>query len=114
MAVPHQAHLFTIDISNLYININTTLGLQVISTIFKKHPDKDRPDQEILQLLELCINNNDFLFNNKFYLQVHGTAMGQRFAPSYAHLYMSEWEREALAKCPLQPIVYLRFLDDIF
>ncbi|KAG7467708.1 hypothetical protein JOB18_018490, partial [Solea senegalensis] len=114
MAVPHQAHLFTIDISNLYTNINTTLGLQVISSIFKKHPDKDRPDSELLQLLELCLNNNDFLFNNQFYLQVHGTAMGQRFAPSYANIYMSEWEREALAKCPLQPTIYLRFLDDIF
>lgn len=26
---------------------------------------------------------------------------------------MSEWEREALDKCPLKPIFYLRFLDDI-
>lgn len=39
--------------------------------------------------------------------------MGQRYAPSYATIYMSEWEREALAKCALQPIFYLRFLDDI-
>ncbi|TWW78627.1 hypothetical protein D4764_11G0007480 [Takifugu flavidus] len=40
--------------------------------------------------------------------------MGQRFAPSYANLYMSEWEREALTKCPLLPTLYLRYLDDIF
>lgn len=26
---------------------------------------------------------------------------------------MSEWEREALAKCPLQPSFYFRYLDDI-
>lgn len=39
--------------------------------------------------------------------------MGQRYAPSYATIYMSEWEREALAKCALQPIFYLRVLDDI-
>ncbi|TWW78626.1 hypothetical protein D4764_11G0007470 [Takifugu flavidus] len=39
--------------------------------------------------------------------------MGQRFAPSYANLYMSEWEREALTKCPLLPTLYLRYLDDI-
>lgn len=26
---------------------------------------------------------------------------------------MSEWEREALAKCPQQPLFNLRFLDDI-
>ena len=40
--------------------------------------------------------------------------MGQRYAPSYANIYMSEWEREALAKCTHQPLTYLRFLDDIF
>ncbi|KAE8277735.1 hypothetical protein D5F01_LYC24245 [Larimichthys crocea] len=40
--------------------------------------------------------------------------MGQRFAPSYANIYMSEWEREALAKCTHKPLIYLRFLDDIF
>lgn len=27
---------------------------------------------------------------------------------------MSEWERVALTKCPLLPILYLRYLDDIF
>ncbi|XP_029921600.1 altered inheritance of mitochondria protein 3-like [Myripristis murdjan] len=33
---------------------------------------------------------------------ITGTAMGQRFAPSYANLYMSEWEREALAPPQVQ------------
>ena len=114
MVVPNNSHLFTIDIDSLYTNINTGLGLQTISSIFSKHPDKNRPDKELLQLLELCLTHNDFLFNNQFYLQIHGTAMGQRFAPSYANLYMSEWEREALAKCTYKPLIYLRFLDDIF
>lgn len=40
--------------------------------------------------------------------------MGQRFAPSYANLYMTEWEREALAKCPHKAILFLSYLDDIF
>lgn len=39
--------------------------------------------------------------------------MGHRYAPSYVNLYMSEWEQEALARCPLKPSFYLRFLDDI-
>ena len=39
--------------------------------------------------------------------------MGKKFAPAYANIYMSQWEREALAKCPLQPTMYFRFLDDI-
>uniref|UniRef100_A0A0F8CGT9 Reverse transcriptase domain-containing protein n=1 Tax=Larimichthys crocea TaxID=215358 RepID=A0A0F8CGT9_LARCR len=114
MAVPTKSYLFTIDIESLYTNINTTAGLQAVTSTFREHPDINRPDPEIIQLLTICLNNNDFQFNNQNYLQIHGTAMGQRFAPSYANIYMSEWEREALAKCTHKPIIYLRFLDDIF
>lgn len=113
MVVPSHAHLFTIDINSLYTNINSTLGLQAVQTVFSRYPDRSRPDQEILQLLSLCLNNNDFNFNNQQYLQVSGTAMGHRYAPSYANIYMSEWEREALPKCTHQPLFFFRFLDDI-
>lgn len=103
MAVPTQAHLFTTDIDSLYTNVNTTPnGLQII---FHRFPEPGRPADELLQLLEV--------FNDKHFLQVRGTATGQRFALSYANIYTSEWEREALAKCPHKPSFYLRFLDDI-
>lgn len=89
------------------------MGLQIIRTIFNRHPDKNRPDEDILQLLEICLTYNDFLFDGQNYLQIHGTAMGHRYAPSYANLYVSEWERGTLEKCPLQPLFYFHFLDDI-
>ena len=54
------------------------------------------------------------MFDDKYYLQTQGTAMGHRyFAPSYANLYMSEWERGVLINCPLKPTFYYRYLDDI-
>ena len=40
--------------------------------------------------------------------------MGKKFAPNYANIFMAKWEREALRKCPKKPLMYLRFLDDIF
>lgn len=113
MTVPIHTYLFTIDIDSLYTNINTNLGIKTIESIFQRYPDCDRPDKEIIQLLTICLHNNDFCFNDQHYLQINGTAMGQRYAPSYANIYMSEWEREALAKCPLKPLFYFRYLDDI-
>lgn len=111
--LPSNALLFTIDIESLYTNINTDLGLNTVQNVFRRNPDAQRPDEEILQLLELCLRCNDFQFNGSRYLQIEGTAMGHRYAPSYANLYMSEWETGALEKCRYKPIFYLRFLDDI-
>ena len=57
---------------------------------------------------------NCFLFNENYYLQVHGTAMGTRMAPSYANLFMGKLEREFLLTQDLKPRVWWRFIDDIF
>ncbi|CAH2313023.1 Hypothetical predicted protein, partial [Pelobates cultripes] len=46
----------------------------------------------LIEGIDLILNNNYFWFKDGFYLQKRGTAMGTRFAPSYANLYMAEWE----------------------
>ena len=113
MVVPSQSLLFTIDIDSLYTNIQTEDGLGAVREALTRYPDTSRPDSHILELLEICLTSNNFTFNNNQYLQIQGTAMGQRYAPSYANIYMAQWEREALTKCTHRPILYLRFLDDI-
>jgi hypothetical protein len=40
--------------------------------------------------------------------------MDKKFAPHSADIFMAQFERDALAKCPLKPLIYLRYLDDIF
>ena len=57
---------------------------------------------------------NTFEFNNTFYIQTHGTAMGTRMAPSYANLFLAKFETDALTHAPHQPHTWWRFIDDIF
>nr|XP_029604681.1 uncharacterized protein LOC115190770 isoform X1 [Salmo trutta] len=114
ISVPQETVFFSIDIDSLYTNIDTNLGLRAIKNIFHKYPDLDRPDGALLQLLELSLIRNDFEFNSNWFLQIHGTAMGKKFAPSYANIYMAEWEQSVFPKCTKLPILYLRYLDDIF
>lgn len=52
-------------------------------------------------------------FNGKFYLQIKGTAMGKKFAPAYANIFMADWEREAL-QITEKKKKKKRFLDDIW
>ena len=111
---PPGAMLFSIDVDALYTNIDTHLGLKAVRETFQRYPDPNRPDEALLELLELGLTKNDFIFNEKYYLQVHGTAMGKKWAPAYANLYMAEFERTFFLKCRKRPTLYLRYLDDIF
>ena len=61
------------------------------------------------------IANNfyDKKFNSQSYHQTEGVAIGYRLGRNYACTYMRSWDEE-LAKCPLQPFLYKRFIDDGF
>lgn len=114
LKIPVNSYFFTIDVDSLYTNIDIKAGLKTIQNIFHKYPDSKRPDRELLLLLQINLTKNDFEFDGEFYLQIKGTAMGKRFAPSYANIFMADWEEKALQKCPKKPIHYFRYLDDIF
>lgn len=50
----------------------------------------------------------------KYYKQVCGIAMGAKYAPSVANLYMAEWEEDALySRKPQQLLLFKRYIDDI-
>ena len=106
--------IFSMDVESLYTNIDTTMGLEAVQTLMDENPDPSRQDQEIIKLLDISLSKNDFEFDNQHYLQIKGTAMGKRFAPAYANIYMATWENTILPKCSKSPIHYYHFLDDIW
>ena len=110
---PHTL-LITLDVESMYTNIDNEQGLEAVRNIFQANPSPRRSDKHILELLELSLKNNDFEFNNETFLQISGTAMGKKFAPSYANLFMAQWENTALEKCYQKPTMYFRYLDDIW
>jgi hypothetical protein len=107
--------IVTADVTALYTNMNIDIILKTVEQTFLEYPDSTRPDKELLDLLEITLRNNDFEFAGKFYLQLVGTAMGKTYAPSLADLYMDRnFDRIARTGFHIQPILYYRFLDDIF
>jgi hypothetical protein len=53
------------------------------------------------------------MFNGEHHLQISGTAMGTKMAPSYANIFMGRPERRLLDYSPTKPLSWLRFLDEI-
>ena len=74
--------LFTADVESLCTNMETKKGLQAITECFESNLDPLQPDTEILELLKINLECNDFCFDDKWYLQIKGTAMGKRFTPA--------------------------------
>ncbi|CAI9595210.1 unnamed protein product, partial [Staurois parvus] len=60
------------------------------------------------------MSHNYFWFDNKYYLQRTGVAMGAKFAPSLANLFMARWEEDLIySRDWPQLIFYRRYIDDI-
>jgi hypothetical protein len=115
--LPLNAQLFTADARSMYTNINTNHAMQVIKeflnepTFLQNFPNIDR--NALLTALQILMRHSLFKFNNKFYLQMTGCAMGTPPAPPYATLYFYLHERSFIQLFP-SCIFYTRYLDDIF
>ena len=112
----HGTIIGTMDVGSLYTNIPNDEGIEAIDRVLSKNrPSWANPKNgSIVDLLQMVLKKNNFQFNGDHYLQIGGTAMGTRLAPSYACLYMSVLEEELLELHEYKPKVWLRFIDDIF
>ena len=72
------------------------------------------PNSRIYELLELVLKCNNFVFDGDHYLQINGTAMGTHVAPTYANLFMDDFERKYIYTHQQCPRIWFRFIDDIW
>ncbi|XP_053406459.1 uncharacterized protein LOC128559243 [Mercenaria mercenaria] len=106
-------YLVTLDVSSLNTYIPHSEGIDACK-YFLDERCHGRLKSDDVAKLKLVLQNNYFKFDEDFYLQKMGTAMGSSMAPSYASLFMGKFEQDFLRNRDLQPTLWLRFLDDIF
>ena len=70
--------------------------------------------QQIVPLLEFCLKSTYILFQDKYYGQVHGTAMGSPIGPLITNLFMEEFKVKALTSAPYPLCLWLRYVNDTF
>ncbi|XP_071792086.1 uncharacterized protein [Asterias amurensis] len=112
--VPNTAIIGTFDVTSLYTNIPQDEGIAACSSALAKSGHTSPPISDIVSLMQHVLTKNNFSFMGKNFLQVQGTAMGTRMAPSMACLFMSHLEQRMLASAPCRPWVWWRYIDDIF
>ena len=114
--LPQGALLFTMDVVGLYTNIPHEDGLKACETMLNQRNSLQPPTADIIRLARLVLEKNNFEYDDQHYLQIKGTAMGTRMAPSYANLFMGCLEASLLGSAPdgRVPLFFGRFIDDIF
>ena len=68
----------------------------------------------LIELVEIVLIKNFFEFDQKTFKQVRGTAIGIKFAPPYAILFMAGLEQKILNAFEEKPMIWWRYTDDIF
>ncbi|OCT67316.1 hypothetical protein XELAEV_18038609mg [Xenopus laevis] len=87
-----------LDVEALYMSIPHSLGLKAIKSLFEQiHKPINEQHNFILNALDFVLHHNVFLFDGIHYRQCQGVAMGAKCAPSYANLYLGEWERHVFS-----------------
>ncbi|XP_041428430.1 uncharacterized protein nr6a1.L isoform X6 [Xenopus laevis] len=102
------------DVSSLYTVIPHEQGIIACREALETRSDKSVPTEFLIDLLELALTKNYFRFENSFYLQISGTAMGSALAPSYANLFMLRYEQNYIMRGAADKLIaYLRYIDDL-
>ena len=111
--LPADTLLVTMDVTSLYTNIPHNEGIEACREVWESRETKRPPTESLVKLLEHVLKFNNFMFNGEHYLQISGTAMGTKMAPSYANIFMGRLERNLIDQSPFKPLSWLRFIDDI-
>jgi hypothetical protein len=115
---PTNGNLYSLDVESLFTNVPVLRTINIISDRVYHHPTLAPPPipKEVLRkLLLLCTTEVPFYnIDGKMWLQVDGVTMGSPLGPTFANFFMSEVENRALDNITARPVIYARYIDDMF
>ena len=113
--LPKSAMLVSMDVTNLYTNIPHREGITTVCNAYEEFHQGNPPvpTRFLSEMLSLILLENSLQFNEKDYLQTHGTAMGTKMAVAFANIFMAKIEKEILRQSSIKPIFWKRFIDDV-
>ncbi|CAF1422265.1 unnamed protein product, partial [Rotaria sp. Silwood1] len=107
----------TIDVMDLYTMVPQTEGVLLLKKMLDHLKLKQIGGlkiETIIRLSRFVMQNNYFSYNNKFYHQVRGGAMGSPLTLTIANCYMFFYEQQIVKQINNSGGLYFRYIDDIF
>ena len=109
--------IVSFDVVSLYTNIPLAETIDiVVEDLYAEKSKKIPPvDKKVFKRLLQMATGGMFMYKDALYKQVDGVAMGSPLGPSLANFFLGHIEETKLFKDDnYYPIVYLRYVDDIF
>jgi len=110
-----QTKPISLDVVSMYTNIPIDEGIQITIENLSTYSCNlyGLTLDDIQQLMCFILKNNVFTFNNNYYQQIKGLAMGSRIAPTIAIVTMDKLERQTLhAHTFFTNHLFKRYVDD--
>ena len=90
--------------------------MNVVCSQYENHYESNPPIPTtfLRELMRLILEENSFKFHNRHFVQTRGIAVGTKMAVAFSIIYMADFEERLLKASPHKPLVWKRFIDDIF
>ena len=96
LTIPENTTLVTLDVTSFYTNSPHDDRIATCRKIWEQRTVQEPPTDRLVEMLTLVLKYNNFTFDGNHYLQINGTAMGTKMAPSYANIFMGDLEEGLL------------------
>jgi hypothetical protein len=98
--IPNGTLIGSLDVTNLFTTTPVDKTLEILKSRLEEDTSlKDRTHLSIYNIMDLvrvCVYNTYFQFEDKFYRQTRGMAMGSPFSPVICNIFMENFERRAI------------------
>jgi hypothetical protein len=99
--------MYSLDAESLYTSIPLDVALRVVDCFLITSPLR----HAIIAGLRIVLYNNWFVFNDQYFRQVQGIAMGSPISVAVANLYLAWFEKDIIPRFR-QICTYRRYIDD--
>ena len=111
--LPESSILVSFDVVGSYPHIRREEGIETMAEYLETRDNKTISTKSLCDLASIVLKENYFELSGKIYHQKLGTAIGTKFAPPYANLFMAGLEKRIFENSGYHPYLWLIFLDNI-
>ena len=108
----------SLDVDSLFTNVSLDGTIEIcVNELFKSSQTVSGLNKEqVLEMLLLTTKENVILFDQKYYSQIDGVAMGSPLGPTLANIFLCHHKATLIKNCPkyLKLVHYKRYVYDIF